>query len=151
MSVLAPERLSHRADFPGVADWHYLDTAATAQKPQVVIDAIARAYGPDYATVHRGVYARSANMTLAYEAARRTVARFIGAQSDSEIVFVRGATVGELDKAALFYMASRGMDPVTAQTLLLRSFIAGVFDSVADEAVRETLEAAALAKLEALS
>jgi cysteine desulfurase/selenocysteine lyase len=90
--MLAPERLSHRADFPGVADWHYLDTAATAQKPQVVIDAIARAYGPDYATVHRGVYARSANMTLAYEAARRTVAAFIGARSDSEIVFVRGAT-----------------------------------------------------------
>ncbi|CAN5475089.1 cysteine desulfurase [soil metagenome] len=89
----------HRADFPGLvsadgANWHYLDTAATAQKPQVVIDAIARAYGPDYATVHRGVYARSANMTLAYEAARRKVAGFIGAQSDSEIVFVRGATEG---------------------------------------------------------
>ncbi len=83
-----------RADFPGVADWHYLDTAATAQKPQVVIDAIARAYGADYATVHRGVYARSANMTLAYEAARRTVARFIGAASENEIVFVRGATEG---------------------------------------------------------
>ena len=51
--------------------WHYLDTAATAQKPQVVIDAMASALGPDYATVHRGVYARSAEMTLAYEAARR--------------------------------------------------------------------------------
>ncbi|MFX7981114.1 hypothetical protein ABTK42_19985, partial [Acinetobacter baumannii] len=43
--------LDVRADFPGIADWHYLDTAATAQKPQAVIDAIARAYGPDYATV----------------------------------------------------------------------------------------------------
>jgi cysteine desulfurase/selenocysteine lyase len=92
--VLAPERLSLRADFPGVRDWHYLDSAATAQKPQAVIDAIARAYGEDYATVHRGVYARSANMTLAYEAARRKVAGFIGASSDSEIVFVRGATEG---------------------------------------------------------
>src|SRR3546814_12126933 len=68
---------SWRGDFPGVADWHYLDTAATAQKPQQVVDAIARAYGADYATVHRGVYARSANMTLAYEAARRRVAQFI--------------------------------------------------------------------------
>jgi cysteine desulfurase / selenocysteine lyase len=91
--------LDHRADFPGLfdkdgGDWHYLDTAATAQKPQVVIDAIARAYGPDYATVHRGVYARSADMTLAYEAARRRVARFIGAGSENEIVFVRGATEG---------------------------------------------------------
>jgi cysteine desulfurase/selenocysteine lyase len=94
MSVIAPERLNLRADFPGVLDWHYLDSAATAQKPQAVIDAIARAYGADYATVHRGVYARSANMTLAYEAARRKVAQFIGAASDGEIVYVRGATEG---------------------------------------------------------
>lgn len=68
-----------------------------------------------------------------------------------DVKCAHGATVGELDKAALFYMASRGMDPTTARTLLLQSFIAGVFDSVADEAVRETLETAALAKLEALS
>ncbi len=91
----SPRPVDHRADFPGLANnWHYLDTAATAQKPQVVIDAIARAYGPDYATVHRGVYARSADMTLAYEAARRRVASFIGAASENEIVFVRGATEG---------------------------------------------------------
>ncbi len=83
---------SVRDQFPGVRDWHYLDTAATAQKPQVVIDAMARAMGEDFATVHRGVYARSANMTLAYEAARRRVATFIGAASENEIVFVRGAT-----------------------------------------------------------
>ncbi|MBX9885601.1 MAG: cysteine desulfurase, partial [Novosphingobium sp.] len=83
-----------RSHFPGIGDWHYLDTAATAQKPQAVIDAIARAYGPDYATVHRGVYKRSADMTLAYEAARRTVARFINARSENEVVFVRGATEG---------------------------------------------------------
>jgi cysteine desulfurase/selenocysteine lyase len=52
---------------------------------------MSRALGPDYATVHRGVYARSAEMTLAYEAARRRVAHFIGGQED-EIVFTRGAT-----------------------------------------------------------
>jgi cysteine desulfurase / selenocysteine lyase len=86
--------LDHRADFPGIGDWHYLDTAATAQKPQAVIDATVNAMGRDYATVHRGVYARSADMTLAYEAARRRVARFIGARSENEIVFVRGATEG---------------------------------------------------------
>ncbi|MFX9019998.1 aminotransferase class V-fold PLP-dependent enzyme, partial [Acinetobacter baumannii] len=73
-----------RGDFPGLLNpdgsrWQYLDTAATSQKPRAVIDAIARAYGPDYATVHRGVYKRSADMTLDYEAARRTVARFINA------------------------------------------------------------------------
>lgn len=67
-----------------------------------------------------------------------------------DVKCAHGATVGELDKAALFYMASRGMDPATAKTLLLRSFVAGVFDSVADEAVKERLEAAAIAKLEAL-
>lgn len=91
--------LSRRADFPGLLTqqgqpWHYLDTAATAQKPQAVIEAMSNALGRDYATVHRGVYARSAEMTLAYEAARRRVAKFIGAESENEIVFVRGATEG---------------------------------------------------------
>jgi Fe-S cluster assembly protein SufD len=47
-------------------------------------------------------------------------------------------------------MASRGMDPATAKTLLLKAFVAGVFDDVADEAVKEGLEAAAIAKLETL-
>jgi cysteine desulfurase/selenocysteine lyase len=84
-----------RDQFPGLANnWHYLDTGATAQKPQVVLDAMMRAGGADYATVHRGVYARSANMTVAFEAARERVARFIGATSPNEIVFVRGATEG---------------------------------------------------------
>ncbi|MDZ3833475.1 MAG: cysteine desulfurase [Sphingopyxis sp.] len=81
-----------RADFPGLTPgWHYLDTAATAQKPQAVIDATVNAMGRDYATVHRGVYARSADMTLAYEAARRRIAAFIGAKEE-QIAFVRGAT-----------------------------------------------------------
>ncbi len=83
---------SRRADFPGLADgWAYLDSAATAQKPGAVIDAIACAYGPEYATVHRGVYARSATMTERYEAARAKVAAFIGGAAD-EIIFTRGAT-----------------------------------------------------------
>lgn len=82
------------ADFPAIPQgWAYLDTAATSQKPRPVIDAITRAYDRDYATVHRGVYQRSADMTLAFEAARRRVARFIGGQ-ENEIVFVRGATEG---------------------------------------------------------
>lgn len=86
-----------RAEFPGMVTgdgqpWHYLDTAATAQKPQAVIDAMTRALGSDYATVHRGVYGRSAQMTLGYEAARRRVAAYMGAASEHEVVFVRGAT-----------------------------------------------------------
>ena len=95
MTVSAAEApLDVVADFPAIPDgWAYLDTAATAQKPRAVIDAIARGYDTTYATVHRGVYQRSADMTLAYEAARGTVARFVGASPD-EIVFVRGATEG---------------------------------------------------------
>jgi len=93
---MSTQVLTRRADFPGLftangEPWHYLDTAATAQKPQAVIDACSRAMGEDYATVHRGVYARSAEMTLAFEAARRRVAQFLGGQEE-EIVFTRGAT-----------------------------------------------------------
>jgi len=94
MTLLTQTRpLDRLSDFPAIPEgWAYLDTAATAQKPQVVVDAITRAYGETYATVHRGVYQRSADMTVAYEAARKAVARFIGAGSSDEIVFVRGAT-----------------------------------------------------------
>jgi cysteine desulfurase/selenocysteine lyase len=84
--------LSVRGEFPAIAGWHYLDSAATAQKPQAVIDAITRGYDRDYATVHRGVYERSAVMTQAYEDARAAVASFIGAASANEIVFTRNAT-----------------------------------------------------------
>ena len=81
-----------KSDFPGLAGgWHYLDTAATAQKPRGVIDAMSQAMGRDYATVHRGVYSRSAQMTLGYEAARRRVAGFVGGREE-ELVFTRGAT-----------------------------------------------------------
>ncbi len=63
----APTRINSaldvRGQFPAIANWHYLDSAATAQKPQAVIDAITQAYARDYATVHRGVYERSATMT----------------------------------------------------------------------------------------
>jgi cysteine desulfurase/selenocysteine lyase len=97
-SATSPSKLGEdlRADFPGLVTaegkpWHYLDTAATSQKPQAVIDAVTRALGVDYATVHRGVYSRSAEMTLGYEAARRRVAAFIGGRED-EVVFTRGAT-----------------------------------------------------------
>ncbi|MDF2495097.1 cysteine desulfurase [Sphingomonas sp.] len=91
-TLTAARPLDVLADFPAIpAGWAYLDTAATAQKPRPVIDAITRGYDTTYATVHRGVYQRSADMTLAYEAARRRVAGFIGGQEE-EIVFVRGAT-----------------------------------------------------------
>ena len=84
--------LDVRGQFPAIADWHYLDSAATAQKPQVVIDAMTQAYARDYATVHRAVYQRSADMTLAYEAARAATAKLLGGQDANEVVFTRGAT-----------------------------------------------------------
>jgi cysteine desulfurase/selenocysteine lyase len=87
--------LDHVADFPAIPEgWSYLDTAATAQKPRAVIEAVTRGYSETYATVHRGVYQRSSEMTLAFEAARRRVAGFIGAPSPNEVIFVRGATEG---------------------------------------------------------
>lgn len=91
-SSLTSPLLSLKSEFPGVSDdWAYLDAAATAQKPRVVIEAVTRAYAEEYATVHRGVYQRSAHMTERYEAARENVADFLGGKAN-EIVFVRGAT-----------------------------------------------------------
>src|SRR3546814_13667382 len=61
-----------REQFPGLTPgWHYLDSAATAQKPQAVIDPTVAALGRDYAQVHRGVYAPPADVTPPYEAAPR--------------------------------------------------------------------------------
>ncbi len=93
MSVATDLRpLDLLADFPAIPEgWAYLDTAATAQKPRPVIDAVTRGYAATYATVHRGVYQRSADMTYAYEAARARVAKFIGGKAE-EVIFVRGAT-----------------------------------------------------------
>ena len=91
----APIRINSRLDvrdqFPAIENWHYLDSAATAQKPQAVIDAITEAYARDYATVHRGVYQRSSEMTGRYEAARAAAATLIGG-APNELVFTRGAT-----------------------------------------------------------
>lgn len=87
-----------RARFPALAPRAgerpvvYLDSAATAQKPDLVLEALQRAYSVDYGAVARGVYRWSAASTAAYEAARATVARFLGAGSADEIVFVRGTT-----------------------------------------------------------
>ena len=83
--------LDVRAQFPAIENWHYLDSAATAQKPQAVIDAITNAYARDYATVHRGVYERSASMTASYEASRAAASKLIGG-AENEVVFTRGAT-----------------------------------------------------------
>ena len=85
-----------RKDFPifssGSQALHYLDSAASSQKPQCVIDAIARCYRSQYGPVHRGLYPLAEAASEAYEKARRTLANFINATSADEIVFTRSAT-----------------------------------------------------------
>ena len=72
----------------------YFDSAASAQKPTAVIEAIKHTYETEYANVHRGVHYMSQKATDAMEAARQTIRAFINAASEREIIFVRGATEG---------------------------------------------------------
>ncbi|MDE2781312.1 MAG: cysteine desulfurase [Chloroflexota bacterium] len=72
----------------------YLDNAATSQKPQAVIDALVNYYVTENSNVHRGVHTLSQKATDAYEGAREKVRRFINAENDKEIIFVRGTTEG---------------------------------------------------------
>ena len=72
----------------------FLDSAASAQKPRAVIDAMRDHYEQGYANIHRGVYHLSQVSTQAYEATRAKAARFLGAASEREVVFTRNATEG---------------------------------------------------------
>ena len=87
-----------REDFPILAreiygkPLVYLDNAASAQKPRAVLDALQRAYGEEYANVHRGLHFLANASTDNYEGARKTAARFINAPSDQQIVFTKNAT-----------------------------------------------------------
>jgi cysteine desulfurase/selenocysteine lyase len=70
----------------------YLDSAATTQKPQIVIDALSHFYSHEYGTVHRAVYQLAAKATEKYNTVRSQIARFIGARDEREIIFTRGTT-----------------------------------------------------------
>lgn len=101
MKDLIREAQRWRADFPLLHQRHprgkplaYLDNAATAQKPQAVIEALARFLRERNSNIHRGAHWLSQEATTLYEAARETIAEFIGAASSQEVVFVRGATEG---------------------------------------------------------
>lgn len=89
-----------RADFPILSrevngkPLVYLDNGASAQKPQVVIDAITQAYTHEYANVHRGLHHLSNLATEKYEAVRGKIARFLNAASENEIILNSGATEG---------------------------------------------------------
>ncbi|MDT4331604.1 SufS family cysteine desulfurase [Methylomonas sp. MED-D] len=96
MSIFPVEQV--RADFPILGEkirnkpLVYLDNAASCQKPQAVIDAIVHTYSREYANIHRGVHTLSVKATDKFEGAREKVRAFINANSDKEIIFVRGAT-----------------------------------------------------------
>ncbi|MGE3915620.1 MAG: cysteine desulfurase [Hyphomicrobiaceae bacterium] len=89
-----------RADFPILArevygkPLVYLDNGASAQKPKVVLDAIAHAYGHEYANVHRGLHYLSNTATQKFEEAREITRRFLNAGSENEIIFTRNSTEG---------------------------------------------------------
>jgi len=75
-------------------DLVYLDSAATSQKPQAVIEAVSTYYREYNSNVHRGVHTLGTKATDGYEGAREKVRKFIGAKSSQEIIFTRGATTG---------------------------------------------------------
>ncbi|WP_424986176.1 cysteine desulfurase [Microbulbifer sp. S227A] len=89
-----------RSDFPILSrevngkPLTYLDNGASAQKPQVVIDAVTRGYAEEYSNVHRGLHYLSNLSTEKYEAVRGTIARFLNAASEDEIVLNSGTTEG---------------------------------------------------------
>ncbi len=95
---MMPNWTNIRADFPALHQQVngkplvYLDSAATAQKPRAVIDALTRFYERDNANVHRGLHTLSNRATDGYEGARARIARFINAADPAEIIFTRGTT-----------------------------------------------------------
>jgi cysteine desulfurase/selenocysteine lyase len=87
--------LVDRTDFPLLASnpgLHYLDSAATSQKPHVVLDAMLQYYAHDNANPHRGAYALSARATERYHNARKRIATFVGVRDESRLIFTRGTT-----------------------------------------------------------
>ena len=84
----------------------YLDSGASAQKPRAVLDAMREFAATDYANVHRGVHYLSGAATDAYEAARRTVQKFVNAGREDEIVFTKGGTEA-INLVSYSYLAPR--------------------------------------------
>src|SRR5689334_22911464 len=82
-------------DFPLLAlspSLHYLDSAATSQKPRAVLDAMMAYYTHDNANPHRGAYALSARATERYHTAREQIAKFVGVKDPARLIFTRGTT-----------------------------------------------------------
>jgi cysteine desulfurase/selenocysteine lyase len=87
--------MNRRLDFPILSnrpDLHYLDSAATSQKPRVVLDAVTDFYENSNANPHRGAYALSVEATDRYDGARKRIARFVGLGDSDCLIFTRGTT-----------------------------------------------------------
>lgn len=112
-TTLALDAVALRQHFPALhqeVNGHplvYLDSAATSQKPQVVIDALTAYYEHDNANVHRGIHELSRRATVGYEEARGKVANWVGAADSAEIVWTRGTT-----EAINLVAAAWGLDNV---------------------------------------
>ncbi|MGE4411765.1 MAG: SufD family Fe-S cluster assembly protein [Sphingobium sp.] len=152
----------HGAMIGGGSQMLEIITSVTHAEPGGTSEQVVRSILGDHATgnvLGRIEVARHAQKTDASQSVKAMLLdRTATANAKPELEIyaddvkcAHGCAIGELDKQALFYMASRGMEPTVAKTLLLRSFVAGVFDGIADEAERERFEAAALAKLESLA
>ncbi|HET7585055.1 MAG TPA: SufS family cysteine desulfurase [Gemmatimonadaceae bacterium] len=111
MAALAP-----RADFPLLErfpELHYLDSAATSQKPRAVLDAIRDYYERDNANPHRGAYALSVRATDRYHEARESIAHFVGVRDAARLIFTRGTTESlNLVATAWGYANVRGGDEI---------------------------------------
>jgi cysteine desulfurase/selenocysteine lyase len=116
------KNIKARADFPTLTSTNrgkplvFLDSGASTQKPQQVIDAITHFYTHDYANIHRGIYELSARATQMFEHARSVVRNFIHAALPEEIIFVRGAT-----EAINLVAQSYGLSQLTAGDEILIS------------------------------
>ncbi|MBN8829332.1 MAG: SufD family Fe-S cluster assembly protein [Sphingomonadales bacterium] len=138
-----------------------LVTTVTHAEPEATSEQIVRAIAAGQATtsylgqikVARGAQKTDAAQSFKAMLLDRTATANAKPELEifaDDVKCAHGASVGELDRTALFYMASRGLDPARARALMLEAFIAGLFDDMADEAERARFDAAARAKLEAL-
>lgn len=110
-------------DFPLIEanpQLHYLDSAASSQKPKAVIESLSRFYSCDYANVHRGSYELSQRATSLYEGARSKIASFLGLKSDRQVIFTKGTTDGV--NIVMQALAKKHQEtPMSGAVLVLRS------------------------------
>jgi cysteine desulfurase/selenocysteine lyase len=105
------------SNYPTEMPLAYLDSAASAQKPYTVLDAIKQFYSSDYANIHRGAYSLSIKSTEKYEAVRLKAAKFLDSESTESIVFTRNATEG-------FNLIAHGIEPLVCEgDLILLSLL----------------------------